>query len=230
MSDLTSAARSPSPGAAPPPAAESGAAAEPGLADLLKEATAEDHRAAEGHPLQQSLVNGTVSRESFVAFQSRVLRLLRELAPRLAGEGEDWGAFRAALSGHEARLAADLEGLGRSSNGVRPPAPSAALDEFFRALDEGPMPEGALGAFYVIEGSMNGNRFIRRALAGRRPDWAEYLTYFDPYGEEQRERWMGFREAISRVGATLDSPAPTLSAARATFRLIGQLADESSSE
>ena len=218
MSGSTPAAPSPSAGAAPAP----------GLADLLREATAEDHRAAEGHPLQQSLVAGTVSREGFVAFQSRVLRLLRELAPRLTGEGPDWEAFRAALSGHGTRLAADLEGLDRQSNGVRPPAPSAALDEFFRALDEGPMPEGALGAFYVIEGSMNGNRFIRRAVAGNRPDLAAHLTYFDPYGDEQRGIWTGFREAISRVGAGLDSPEPALSAARATFRLIGRLADESS--
>ena len=213
----------------PRPPGESGAAAEPGLADRLKEATAEDHRAAEGHPLQQSLVDGTVSRERFVAFQSRVLRLLRELAPRLTGGGPDWETFRAALSGHEARLAADLEGLDRQSNSARPPAPSAALDEFFRALDEGPMPEGALGAFYVVEGSMNGNRFIRRAVAGSRPDLAAHLTYFDPYGDEQRGKWRGFREAISRVGAGFASPEPALSAARATFRLIGRLADESSS-
>lgn len=216
--------------AVPSRPAERGAGTGPGLADRLKEATAEDHRAAEGHPLQRSLVDGTVSRDRFAAFQGRMLRLVRELAPRLSGGGPDWDTFRAALSGHGTRLASDLEGLGAGqSNGAEPPERSAALDEFFRVLDEGPMPAGALGAFYVIEGSMNGNRFIRRALAGRRPDWVEYLTYFDPYGEEQRERWMGFREAITRVGAALDSPEPVLSAARATFRLIGRLADESSS-
>lgn len=210
------------------PPAEPGAGTGPGLADRLKEATAEDHRAAEGHPLQRSLVDGTVSRERFAAFQGRMLRLVRELAPRLSGRGPDWEAFRGALSGHAARLAADLEGLGESSNGAGLPERSAALDEFFRALDDGPMPAGALGAFYVIEGSMNGNRFIRRALAGGRPDLAGRLTYFDPYGGEQRERWMGFREAISRAGGALDSPEPALSAARATFRLIGRLADEAS--
>lgn len=217
----------PAPALRPPPP-EPGAGTGSGLADLLKEATAEDHRAAEGHPLQRSLVDGTVSRERFFAFQGRMLRLVRELAPRLSGGGPDWESFRAALSGHAARLAADLEGLGESSNGARRPERSAALDEFFRSLDEGPTPARALGAFYVIEGSMNGNRFIRRALAAGRPDLAGRLTYFDPYGDEQRARWKCFRAAITRAGAALDSPEPALSAARAAFRLIGRLADEAS--
>lgn len=204
-----------------------GAAGPAPLADRLKETTAPDHAAAEGHPFQRSLVAGTVSREQFVVFQSRMLGLLRALGPHLEGEGPEWAEFREALGGHEARLAADLRGL---ANGADPngdaPARSPALREFRRRLDEGPQPETALGAFYVIEGSMNGNRFIRRALAERRPDLAAGLSYFDPYGDRQRERWRELRDAISRAGERLDSAATTLSAGRAAFRLIGRFGDE----
>lgn len=204
-----------------------GAAGPAPLADRLKETTAPDHAAAENHAFQRSLVAGTVSREQFVVFQSRMLGLLRALGPHLEGEGPEWAAFREALGGHEARLAADLRGL---ANGADPngdaPARSPALREFRRRLDEGPQPETALGAFYVIEGSMNGNRFIRRALAGGRPDLAAGLSYFDPYGDRQRERWRELRDAISRAGERLDSAATTLSAGRAAFRLIGRFGDE----
>lgn len=197
------------------------------LADRLRETTAEDHAAAEGHAFQRSLVAGTVPREQFLVFQSRMLRLLQALRPRLEGDGPEWAAFREALGGHEARLAADLRRLG---NGAVPnaDAPGPALREFRRLLDEEPQPEAALGAFYVIEGSMNGNRFIRRALAGRRSDLAAGLSYFDPYGDAQRERWRELRDAISRAGERLGSASTALAAARATFRLIGRFGDEAS--
>lgn len=225
------------PGTSPTPAPENGNAGVgvPGvavsapLADRLRETTAEDHAAAEGHAFQRSLVAGTVPREQFLVFQSRMLHLLQALRPRLEGDGPEWAAFREALGGHEARLAADLRGLG---NGAVPngeaAAPSPALREFRRLLDEEPQPEAALGAFYVIEGSMNGNRFIRRALAAGRPDLAASLSYFDPYGDAQRERWRELRDAISRAGERLGSASTALVAARATFRLIGRFGDEAS--
>ena len=205
----------------------SGVAVSAPLADRLKETTAADHAAAEGHAFQRSLVAGTVPREQFLVFQSRMLRLLQALRPRLEGDGPEWAAFREALGGHEARLAADLRRLG---NGAVPnaDAPGPALREFRRLLDEEPQPEAALGAFYVIEGSMNGNRFIRRALAGRRSDLAAGLSYFDPYGDAQRERWRELRDAISRAGERLGSASTALAAARATFRLIGRFGDEAS--
>lgn len=197
------------------------------LADRLKETTAADHAAAEGHAFQRSLVAGTVSRERFLIFQSRMLGLLRALRPHLEGDGPEWAEFREALGGHEARLAADLRAL---ANGADPnrdsPERSPALREFGRLLDEGPQPEAALGAFYVIEGSMNGNRFMRRALAGGRPDLAGSLSYFDPYGDRQRERWRELREAISRAGERLGAAPAALSAGRATFGIIGRFGDE----
>ena len=195
-----------------------------GLADRLKAATADQHAAAENHVFQRDLVRGEVSRPALAAHQSGLLDLVRLLHTRLLAQGPDWSAFAGAMKGHADRLFLDLETLDAGLHGR---APSRAVVQFANALGGTSWsPEAALGAFYVIEGSMNGNRFIRRAVAENRPDLAECLRYFDPYGSDQRVRWKEFRSAIDRMGATLRDPETAVRAARATFTLAGALASE----
>ena len=126
------------------------------------------------------------------------------------------------MGGHAERLALDLKSLGADL----PRSPSRAVLRFAEALGASWSPEAALGAFYVIEGSMNGNRFIGRAVAEERPDLAESLRYFDPYGKDQRARWREFRSAIDRIGRTLRFPDEAVRAARQTFIVAGELAGE----
>ena len=195
-----------------------------GLADRLKAATADQHAAAENHVFQRDLVRGEVSRPALAAHQSGLLDLVRLIHTRLLAQGPDWSAFAGAMKGHADRLVLDLETL---DAGPHRPAPSPAVVQFANALGGASWSrEAALGAFYVIEGSMNGNRFIRRALAEDRPDLAECLRYFDPYGGDQRARWKEFRRAIDGVGATLRDPETAVRAAQATFTLAGALASE----
>jgi len=195
-----------------------------GLADRLKAATADQHAAAENHVFQRDLVRGEVSRPALAAHQSGLLDVVRVIHSRLLAQGPDWSAFAGAMKGHADRLVLDLETLGAVPHR---PAPSRAVVRFANALGGTSWsPEAALGAFYVIEGSMNGNRFIHRAVAENRPDLAECLRYFDPYGSAQRARWKEFRSAIDRVGATLRDPEAAVRAARATFTLAGALASE----
>ncbi len=193
------------------------------LADLLKQATAEDHAAAENQAFQRSLVRGEVSRPAFAAFQSGMLELLSALHSRLPQESGEWSAFRRAAAAHASRLAQDLEGL---SDGEAP-KPSAAVAAFVERLGGAEWSAGtALGAFYVVEGSMNGNRFIRRALEAARPEFAGNLRYFDPYGSRQRECWQQARSGIDRVGETLPTPDDALRAAHETFTLSAALGAE----
>jgi heme oxygenase len=124
------------------------------------------------------------------------------------------------MGAHAGRLAADLAGLG---NGGPPAAPSRAVRDFSARLGGSSWSAGAaLGAFYVIEGSMNGNRFMRRAVEEKRPDLAPDLRYFDPYGSDQRARWKEFRSAIDRIGSTLGDPEEAVRAARETFDLASE--------
>ena len=194
-----------------------------GLADRLKAATADQHAAAENHDFQRDLVRGEVSRAVLAAHQSGMLDLVRLIQARLLAQGPDWQDFAQAMGDHARRLARDLEGLGRGPHERTSPA----VMEFAGALGGARWtPEATLGAFYVIEGSMNGNRFIRRALVENRPELAECLRYFDPYGRDQRARWKEFRSAIDRMGATLSDPDAAVRAARETFTLAGTLASE----
>ncbi len=194
-----------------------------GLADRLRAATAEQHAAAENHVFQRDLVRGEVSRTALAAHQSAMLDLVRLIHARLLAQGPDWRDFAQAMGGHARRLARDLEGLGGGPH----ERPSRAVQDFAGALGGARWsPEATLAAFYVIEGSMNGNRFIRRALVENRPELAGCLRYFDPYGRDQRARWKEFRSAIDRIGATLTDPETAVRAARETFTLAGTLASE----
>lgn len=198
------------------------------LADLLKRATAEDHADAESHAFQRALVRGAVSPGALAAHQSGMLELVRLLGEQLPSRGVGWEALRGAMTAHASRLEQDLEGLGTAA--APPPRSQAVAALAARLGGEAWPPAAALGAFYVVEGSMNGNRFIRRALAAARPDLAGNLRYFDPYGAAQRERWRKFRGQIDRLGESLGGGSArrqeAVRAARATFAAVVGLAAE----
>lgn len=208
-----------SPVSTPPPGAP------PRLADLLKQATAEAHRAAERHSFQRSLVRGRVSRAAFFIHQSGMLEIVRAVQKQLlAHPGPGWAECAEAMAAHGDRLQRDIEGL---QDGDGPAPPSHAVRRLTERLGGSAWtPEATLGAFYVIEGSMNGNRFIRRALAAVRPALAAHLRYLDPYGPDQPVRWRQSRCLISQLGDTLADPAEAVRAARAAFAAAADLATE----
>lgn len=194
------------------------------MADRLKAATADQHAAAENHAFQRALVRGEVSRTALAAYQSGLLELIQVIECRLREHGPRWGVLADAMAAHADRLTADLTGL---LEGARETGGSRAVEAFAERLGgRAWSAEAALGAFYVIEGSMNGNRYIRRAVEDKRPDLAPDLRYFDPYGDGQRARWKEFRSAIDRIGGTLRNPDAAVHAARETFTLASELGGE----
>ena len=83
---------------------------------------------------------------------------------------------------------------------------------------------GLLGYNYVLEGSMNGNRYIARALS--RTASAPATAYLDPYGEQQPAEWQAYR---ARMGALEFSPAEVermVAAARDMFDFVGAMSDD----
>ena len=87
-------------------------------------------------------------------------------------------------------------------------------------------PAALLGFFYVLEGSMNGNRFIVRALrqnpAGARCSFA----YFDPYGDEQPARSAVFKTALDSVHLDLRQERIVVNASLCMFDAICEISDE----
>ncbi|MFW5653173.1 MAG: biliverdin-producing heme oxygenase [Planctomycetota bacterium] len=169
------------------------------LAETLKTATADAHRRAEHSPKQRDLVRGALP-ELHLAEHLGQMRHIHAELERLFDEYElpakalEWcDEFR-----HSRRLDADLEALGHKSSSIPvQPATQQLIETVRRNVSE--EPATLIGYFYVLEGSMNGNRFIVRALRQTPAASRCEFTYFDPYGDEQPARWAAFKTRLNSI-------------------------------
>ena len=196
-----------------------------GIMETLKEATAEQHRDAERRRLQRELVSGQVPPKVYAAWLGQMLLLHRALGEEIGRRRETEPALRIVQDDgrHVANLRADLAALGATSDAIEPlPATREAAAAIAAAGARDPV--ALLGYNYVLEGSMNGNRFIARALAPRLP--APATAYLDPYGESQRSVWQAYRERMNALPWDTARADAVVAAARELFRRIGALSDE----
>jgi heme oxygenase len=87
-----------------------------------------------------------------------------------------------------------------------------------------------LGALYVLEGSTNGGRFLARAL---RKSWGldkDGIAYFDPYGEEQPQKWASFRKKMDSASFDVAQQDAIVEMAKATFLAIAEVSDEAAEQ
>ena len=194
------------------------------LADHLKEATATAHRDAEQRELQRQLVQGTLEETALTAYLEQ-LRLLH-------GALERHVAAQPAVAGwlqwsddyhHSERLAADLAALDAAGAHPAVPETTALLTDIDKAIAA--EPAALVGFLYVLEGSMNGNRFIVRALKHGPMGARCPFAYFDPYGEAQRERWGQFRGCIDAAPLDETQQRAVHAAADRMFAGIGAVSD-----
>ncbi len=196
------------------------------LMTRLKDSTNEHHRRAEGRKLQQDLLAGRLARETFGAYLGELLHVHRGLETRIAQLASECGALGSVFREHhirEADLLADLEFYGHHP-GPATEATQSVLSDFDRWATQSP--SALLGPLYVLEGSMNGNRFIARVLMR---EWSlgpgAGLRYLDPYGSEQPARWAAFRASVDTQQLTSEEEAQIISAAQRTFDAIGAISD-----
>jgi heme oxygenase len=198
------------------------------LSVALKDATAQAHRDAESREMQKQLVSGGLSETVLRLYLVQLRHLHAALERHLDAHPEVAQKINFAdAARHSRRLDADLAALGVEDETIAgPPLPATQrlLAEIDAEIAE--EPATALGFFYVLEGSMNGNRFIARALrhtpAGERCDF----TYFDPYGEAQPQRWAEFKTALERVQLEPAQEERVLAAAQRLFAGIAEISDE----
>ena len=197
------------------------------LADELKSATAEAHRNAETRPLQKQLVQGALPLPTMAGYLAQLMLVHRALETELDKRGRADTAVESLWSGlarHSDHLALDIADFGLAADAVQPLAPTLA---FIAHLERSDVP-ALIGALYVLEGSMNGNRFIAAGIRRARPEIGdETLRYFDPYGEAQRPTWMTFRERLDGCGFDEAARAAVLASAEATFEAVGAISDAS---
>ncbi|MEJ2084895.1 MAG: biliverdin-producing heme oxygenase [Acidobacteriota bacterium] len=193
----------------------------------LKSATAEHHRRAEERALQRAMIKGTLTRDRFAAYLEQLLHVHRRLEntlEKLAAEYKPLGAVFRSHYARQADLQADLEFHGHE---IGPPlvATQRLIADIDHWADENPV--ALLGPLYVLEGSMNGNKFIASALMQA---WSlepgAGFRYLDPYGDEQRAKWAEFRADMDAQGFTPEECETIIAAAQRTFDAIGEIADE----
>lgn len=202
-----------------------------GIMDRLKLGTAQLHKEAESRPLQQQLGAGTLPRPAFAAYLGQLLlvhdQLERGLDEQIARETHP--AFAVAwhsLARHSGNLRDDLAANDIDPDLTSPLDATASLLGQLNAWSE----EGSLaliGALYVLEGSMNGNRFISKALQRAWGINAESgLSYLDPYGDEQRPTWAAFRSRVNAVVFDAAESQAIVDGADRMFKAIGEISDE----
>jgi heme oxygenase len=126
---------------------------------------------------------------------------------------------------HEPRIRADLAFFGVAPESVEILAATEALGERVRETARR-TPAALVGMFYVLESSTNGSRFIastlRRAydLEGDRG-----LTYLDPYGDAQPDRWHDFTSRMTRIAWAEDDGDAMVEAAGVMSRGIAEISD-----
>ncbi len=195
------------------------------IMDLLKESTDQQHRDAERRRLQKSMVQGRLSADRYRLWLGQMYllhdKLWTEIAERREGEPvlasivQDEGC-------HVAHLEADLAALGAQPSAIETlPATAAAIEAIGRTAEARPL--ALLGYNYVLEGSMNGNRYIAKALV--HSVGATATTYLDPYGEQQRPTWLAYRERMNDAGFSAEQANEMVAAAQDMFMFVAEMSD-----
>lgn len=194
-------------------------------AAALRDATAQAHRDAESRDMQRQLISGKLPHEALVLYLAQLHRLHAALERQFDAHRELAAAVGFSDDArHSRRLEADLEqlGVGVSSLETLPATLRLLADIDARMAEE---PATLLGFFYVLEGSMNGNRFIVKALRHTPAGDRCGFTYFDPYGEAQPQRWQVFKAALDQVQLDERTQQRVIEAALRLFDGIAAISD-----
>lgn len=193
------------------------------LSERLKVETGEHHRRAEGKEIQRLLVSGKVTREQYAAWMSQMMHVHAALEGAVDLAAKDEPRVRVVAEGakHSDHLRVDIGAMGVVASGMLP-----ATRELIAAI-QGAGVWGLVGMQYVLEGSMNGNKYIamgvRRGL-GLTPGVGD--TYLDPYGDQQRAAWAAFKSGLDALGADEGQVDEAVEGARAMFDGIAGLSEE----
>ncbi|MCG3127262.1 MAG: hypothetical protein CHACPFDD_02120 [Phycisphaerae bacterium] len=191
------------------------------LMTRLRSETRQAHSVAESSPLEQALVQGTLPKAVFVRYLEQRLIVHRELEGAVA----TWCGVDRRTPGlvldeqlQSPNLAADLATFGGAVEDVRPLRATSACVTFVRGIAGRP---AVLGAFYVLEGSKNGARYIARAI-GRAYGFRDGsgLRYLDPHGERQMALWQEFKARANAIVFAAEECDAIVAAARDTFTAI----------
>ncbi|MEM7628797.1 MAG: biliverdin-producing heme oxygenase [Planctomycetota bacterium] len=198
------------------------------LTQRFKEDNWDLHQIAEHAPEGPSrLIRGEVSRSEYAeSLQQEYLhhRALDEAVGRAIDARPDLAPVVEGTNGRAPAIAEDLaffQSLGEpvGDPGTAPPTPGVTrFLEHIGASSNDPM--AILGLHYVRTGATNGNRFVAkkvRAAMDLPADTDQGTRHLDPWGAEQRPRWMAFKERLDALELTPDEQDRCFNAVRSMY-------------
>jgi heme oxygenase len=193
---------------------------------VLRNETADHHRRAEQHEFQQQLVRGTLPQALYIRWLGQMLLVHSVLEGHLERLVMRDPGLRALFDDSRRKVPAlrtDLQRFRSGEFAAALPAAARLIELFDRLSRE--RPRALLGAFYVLEGSTNGSKFIARRVrpAYGLPDTGPGSAYLDPYGDLQPARWQEFKAAMDALQLPVDDVAQMTLAAQQTFDGIREL-------
>ncbi len=186
------------------------------LADRLKADTSAAHVRAERHPFQATMITGRLSSAGYAHWlhQMRIIHAALDRAITSATPGSLLSKVADKTHTKTHLIDADLATIA--------PVTIAPLPSANHAASLSSTDIGAVGMFYVLEGSTNGGIYIARALQRALPTAG--TSFLNPYGEAVRGRWQTVRDALNTLPA--DTHDQIIAAATRTFDAITNLSEE----
>ncbi|NOX57886.1 MAG: biliverdin-producing heme oxygenase [Planctomycetes bacterium] len=199
-----------------------------GIMDRLRVATAQQHEDAENHPFQQAFFAGRLKRESYVRYLVELHHLYQGLENQIRESSAGTPDLASVVVDENLRvgdLSDDLHYFDARPEDAAPTPTTKKFLAYVSELSEN-CPIALLGLHYVLEGSNNGSKFIARNIR-RAYDLAERgVRTFDPYGSDQRQRWLEYKTRMGRLKLTAAQEDAIVEAAKQMFRLLGSVSSD----
>ncbi len=197
--------------------------------DALRESTKDMHNDTEGHEFQRSLGSGRLDRARYITYLEQLYLMHKHLAellgrcakssPAIDGVVQDYHHDHGAVLG-------DLKYFGVEGSQAKP---LAATEKICARMDqyEKSEPINLLGHLYVLEGSTNGAKFMaKNIIAGMGLPQDQGASYFDRYGENQRQRWTAFKERMNANGFDRKQIDHIVEAGKEMFIAFSEIGDQ----
>lgn len=197
--------------------------------DLLRESTSEMHNSAEANDFQHRLSAAKVQKDELARYLQQLYLIHQSVSSLIEQSQTTNTPLRHVVRDYHHDLTCiinDIEYLGKKAEQATPLKPTADLVASMTGTSK-TTPAALLGYLYVLEGSTNGAKFLAKALRkGLNLPEDAGASYFDRYGDKQRERWNGFKQAMNEVDFTEEERAKLVSTATETFQTFGKIGDE----
>jgi heme oxygenase len=197
--------------------------------ELLRDSTSDMHNSAEANEFQHKLSAAKVQKDELGRYLQQLYLIHQSISNLIEQSKTNNDALRHVVRDYHSDLTCivnDIEYLGQKPELATPLKATADLVASMIETSKN-QTAALLGYLYVLEGSTNGAKFLAKALRnGLELPVDAGASYFDRYGDKQRERWNEFKQAMNEVEFTEDERAKLVSTAAETFQTFGKIGDE----